>query len=254
MRFDLWKLELRVIWIHGHQLISCWRSQHLDNLDELVDTALARENGLSQHELCRDASGRPNVNDRRVVCCAEDEFGCPVVPRADIGHVRLPLYQTLRRAEVTELQGVRSAVDQQVLRLDVTVADADGVDVGASAAHLVGIKLHENVRHRLFHLVVMLHHPVDSVGAILHNHVQICLPRLFTRSVEGMFQLNDIRVPQLLHDLELSVFVALVLVDLFDRHRLAGLDDLRLVDDAEGPAAQHALRVVRERRLLRAVS
>jgi len=58
-------------------------------------------------------------------------------------------------------------------------------------------------------------------------------------------------VAQLLHDLQLSVLVALVLVHFFDGDGLARFHDLGLVDDAEGAAAKDAFRVVGEGGLLR---
>mmetsp|Transcript_18818 Transcript_18818/g.37965 ORF Transcript_18818/g.37965 Transcript_18818/m.37965 type:complete len:287 (+) Transcript_18818:456-1316(+) len=250
MRLDLGELELRVIRVHRHELVPCWRAQHLDDLDELVDPALAWEDRLSQDELGSDACRRPNVDDCRVIGGAEDELWRAVVTRADVSHVRLAFQQTLRRAEVAEFQGMRPAVDQQVLRLDVTVADSHCMNVGTCATHLVGVELYEYLRHRLLHLIVVLHDTVDGVGTVLHDHVEVRLTWLLAGGVERMLELDHVGVSQLLHDLQLTVLVALVLVHFFDRDRLAGLHHLRLVHDPEGTASQDALGIVGERRLL----
>lgn len=53
------------------------------------------------------------------------------VREADVGHIRLALHQGLRGAEVADLQRVRVAIHQQVLWLDVPVADAHGMDIRA---------------------------------------------------------------------------------------------------------------------------
>ena len=45
---------------------------------------------------------------------------------------------------------------QQVLRLDVAVADALGVDVAQRSAHLVHVQLHEQRRHPLPVLRIVL--------------------------------------------------------------------------------------------------
>mmetsp|Transcript_95961 Transcript_95961/g.271634 ORF Transcript_95961/g.271634 Transcript_95961/m.271634 type:complete len:201 (+) Transcript_95961:1085-1687(+) len=127
------------------------------------------------------------------------------------------------------------------------------MDVSARAAHLVRVQLHQDLRHGLLHLVVVLHHAVHRVRAVLHHDVEVGLARLVPRSVKCVLELDDIGVPQLLHDLELAVLVAFVLENLFDRYRLAGFDDLRLVHDPERAAAQDALGIVGEGRLFRGV-
>mmetsp|Transcript_27146 Transcript_27146/g.68916 ORF Transcript_27146/g.68916 Transcript_27146/m.68916 type:complete len:393 (+) Transcript_27146:146-1324(+) len=250
VRLDLRELELRVIRVHRHELLARRRAEHLDDLDELIHAALPGEDGLPQDQLRRDARGRPDVDDRRVVRGAEDQLWRAVIARADVGDVGLALHQPLRRAEVAELQDVGAAVDQKVLRLDIAVADADSVNVPTRSAHLVRVELYEDLWHRRLHLIVVLHHPVHRVGAVLHDDVEVGLARLVTRGVEGVLQLHHVGVPELLHDLKLAILVALVLEHLLDGHRLASLHNLRLVDDAEGAAAQDTLGVVREGRPL----
>lgn len=40
---DLWEFVLHVVWVHGLDLLLCRGTQHLDDLDELVNAALSRE-------------------------------------------------------------------------------------------------------------------------------------------------------------------------------------------------------------------
>jgi hypothetical protein len=56
MGFDLWEFMLHIIRVHGLDLLPRRCSQNLDNLHQLVDAALAREQGLTQHQLSHDTS------------------------------------------------------------------------------------------------------------------------------------------------------------------------------------------------------
>lgn len=58
---DLGELVFHVVGVHRLDLLSGRRAQDLDDLDELVDAALAREEGLAQHQLGHHASRRPYV-------------------------------------------------------------------------------------------------------------------------------------------------------------------------------------------------
>ena len=55
---------------------------------------------------------------------ARDELSGAVVAAADVRDVGLAPHQVLGRAEVAQLQDAGLRVQQQVLRLDVSVADA----------------------------------------------------------------------------------------------------------------------------------
>lgn len=65
----------------------------------------------------------------RVVDCAKYQLGRPVVARADVRHVRLAGQQLLGAAKVAQLQDGRFGIEQQILWLDVAMADAHLVDV-----------------------------------------------------------------------------------------------------------------------------
>ena len=66
---------------------------------------------------------------------------------------------------------MRCWVNQQVLRLDISVANTHGVDVSKGSESLVSIKLHQKIWNRLLHLVVMLEHTVYSFRDVVHNDV-----------------------------------------------------------------------------------
>ena len=78
-----------VVGVHIHNLALGGSPQHLDDLDEVVHTVLANKKGSPLNHLKQDATYRPNVNHGGIVSCPEDEFGCPVAPRTDVGQVGL---------------------------------------------------------------------------------------------------------------------------------------------------------------------
>lgn len=57
MGFDLGEFVLHVVGIHGTDLVTGGRSQHFDDLYELINARLAGKQRLSQHELRHDTSG-----------------------------------------------------------------------------------------------------------------------------------------------------------------------------------------------------
>jgi len=61
VRLDLWEFVLHVVGIHGLDLLSRRGAEDFDDLDELVDTALAGEQRLAKHQLSHDAPCRPDV-------------------------------------------------------------------------------------------------------------------------------------------------------------------------------------------------
>jgi hypothetical protein len=210
VRLDLRELVFHVVRVHGANLIPCGRTKNLDNLDKLIDTGLAREQWLSEHELCHYATGRPHIwfiqlvgfNFRRlntphtnlggVVRCAEDQLGCAVVSGADVRHIGLVLYEDLCAAEIAKLEDTGCRVQKQVLRLDVSVADPLRVDVGEGAEKLVDVELDLKDRHDRLHLVEVARSAVDSLGDELEHEVQVDLVLLQNTFVSG--QLPSCRV------------------------------------------------------------
>ena len=48
-RLDLREVELVIFGVHGQDLRFVWRAEDFDDFDELVDSAVAGEDGLSEH-------------------------------------------------------------------------------------------------------------------------------------------------------------------------------------------------------------
>jgi len=66
-RSDLRESVLLVVRVHGLNLLFGRRTKNLDDLDQLVDSALSGENGLTQHEFSDDAADRPHIDGSGVV-------------------------------------------------------------------------------------------------------------------------------------------------------------------------------------------
>lgn len=132
------------------------------------------------------ACGRPRLTDvGRVVGGSEDELGCTVVPRADIADVGLAGDEDLGRAKVTELEDARGRVQQQVLWLDIAMADAEGMNVGQRAKELVHVQLDLERRHGLLQFGVMTARTVDGLGDIFEDEVEVQFVFLQTPKVRG---------------------------------------------------------------------
>ena len=112
-------------------------AEELHDLDQvLLRRVLALVRQVAEEELHQDRAHRPDVDADGVLGRAEHELGRAVVPRADVRHVGLPLHQHLRAPEVAQPALERRRVAEQVVRLDVAVADAPRVDVLERAERL----------------------------------------------------------------------------------------------------------------------
>jgi len=160
-----------------------------------------------------------------VVGRAEDELWCSVVSRADVRHIWLVLYEDLGAAEIAKLQNTGRRVQQEILGLDIPVADTLRVDVGEGAEELVDIELDFEYGHDGFHLVEVARRAVDGLGNEFEHEIEVdfillWLTRLAARYagggaiadtyplavvVEEGLELHDVGVPDDAHDLQFSV-------------------------------------------------
>lgn len=56
VRLDLGEFVFHVVRVHGTDLVSRGRTQNLDNLYQLIDTRLSREQRLTKHQLSHNAT------------------------------------------------------------------------------------------------------------------------------------------------------------------------------------------------------
>lgn len=212
-----------VLRVHCLNLFPRRRTKDLDDFDKLIDSALSWENWLAKHKLRNDAADRPDVNSSSVVRVSKDQFWRPVVPRTDVRYVWLALHELLGTAEVAELKHVRLSVAKNILRLDVSVANTLGVNVGDRPHKLVRIQLNDKWRNHLLHFKVLLHHSVGGVWNVVHHDVEVDLVGFVAVRVEALPHLHAVRVMQHLQDGQLSVLVSLVLEYFLDGHCLSRL-------------------------------
>lgn len=110
-----------------------------------------------------------------IIGSTKDEFGSAVIARADVRHIRLAGDKDLCGAKVAEFEHTLGGIQQQILGLDVAMADADRVDVGQGAEELIHVQLDELWRHVLLELDVVTQGAVDGLRDILHHEVQVDL-------------------------------------------------------------------------------
>lgn len=182
----------------------------------MVSTTIARGRGG------RGDGGLTDLGS--VICSAENQFRSSVVTRANIRHVRLIFHENLGTTKITQLQDTRAGVQQQILWLDIAMADPLGVDVGQGAEKLINVQLDLEVGHCGLHLVEVSRRPVNGLGDVLLDEVEvylILLPQkvhqcmlmldwegvtysLPIRVVEGL-EFHDIGMTNNAHDLQLTV-------------------------------------------------
>ena len=137
-------------------------------------------------------------------------------------------------------------MDQKVLRLDISMAEAFWVNICNSSETLICINFHKQNGNRLLLFIIVLQNSKNSFWNIVHHDIQVYLIWLITLGVKGMSKINNIRVRETFHDLELSVFIPFILIDLLDGDFLSCFVNGGLKDNPEGSVAHHSLCIVSE--------
>ena len=222
-----------VVRVHVNDLGLGGRSHHLDDLDQVVDAALADEQGQPVDHLQDHAPSRPDVDHRGVLVGAEDQLRRSVAPRADVGQVRLTLPDDLGRPEIAQ-DGI-PAFEEDVVWLDVSMADALRVDVQEPPKDLVGDEL--EVEGRDAFLRVLLDEAIEVGVVERHQDVQV-LVLAFVGDV-GPKDLHDEIAVQQPDDFEFSVVVLPVLQNSLDGHGPPRIPHPPLEHSAEGALSDH---------------
>lgn len=89
---------------------------------------------------------------------------------------------------------MRVHVTQNILWLNVSVANSLGVDVGDRPHQLVGVKLNNKVGNLLLHFMELFHYSVSGVWDVVHHDVQVNLIGLVSVGVETLSHLNAVGV------------------------------------------------------------
>ena len=135
-------------------------------------------------------------------------------------------------------------IAKNILRLDISMADALCMNVSNGPHELVRVQFDDNIWDLLLHLVVLLHHSVGSVRNVVHHNIQVHLIWLLSVRIERLSHLDAIRMMQHFQNGQLSILVPLVLEHLLDGYCLSGLSDSRLENDTKRPISDNLLCVV----------
>lgn len=128
-----WKLFVLVVWIHCSQIFLSWRPQLFYNFYYLCVSILTLKERCSKQHLCHNAACRPDIDGLVVFVIAKDEFRCSVVAAGDVGDARVVSIVLLSRAKVTYLQNVTTWVNQEIVRLDISVHHSLVVNEGKTS-------------------------------------------------------------------------------------------------------------------------
>ena len=132
-------------------------------------------------------------------------------------------------------------IDQEVLRLDISMHHVLPVDVVEGPHQLVGIKLYQERVDLLPKLLETLLNAIDVGGDVVHHDVK--LARIFVACVkEGVLDPDYVLVVHLFMDLQLTALVLLVLLKLLDCDYQATLGKSAHIDNCKGPMAALDLR------------
>lgn len=109
----------------------------------------------------------------RVVRCPKDELWRAVVAGTDVADVGLASNKDLRGAKIAELEDARGRVEKEVLRLDIAVANADGVDVHERAEELVHVELDLEHWHGLLELSIVPAGTIHGLGDVFEHEIEV---------------------------------------------------------------------------------
>ena len=138
------------------------RAEQLEDVQQLLQLGVAREQRLLARELGEDGAHGPHVHGRGVVAPAQQNLRRAVPQRDDLVRVRLHRHgKRASQPEIRNLDDVLRLVHEQVLRLQVAVHHAVAVQVRAPEAKLV----HEVLHHGLG----------QGVGRAAAGHVHVVL-------------------------------------------------------------------------------
>ena len=135
-------------------MVWCWGAHDFENLANLALAVLAWEEGLHLDHLSYDTSSCPHINLLVVKCRTEDELRCTIISRTDVRNRGISVVHSFGRAEITQFDFVAILIDQDVLRLHITMNDPLAMQVAQTpkqlpSEHLHGYHRDKHVRNRI---------------------------------------------------------------------------------------------------------
>jgi hypothetical protein len=86
----------------------------------------------------------------------------------------------------------------------------------------------------------------DCLRDIVHNHIKVDFIRFVSLGVESMFKGDYVGVVHLLHNLQFSILISLVLVYFLYSHLFIVLIDCGLENHSERPITNYSFSIVSE--------
>lgn len=158
-------------------------TQHLENLEDLIDLGIAHKQRSPLHHLGKDAASGPKVNTESVGLLTEQNFGAAVPESNDFMGVGLDgESKSAGKTKVSQLDVLAHSVDEKVLGLEVAMEDSVLVEVDEGLENLVEEALGLLAREGL-----------TALGA--HVFLEIKL-KVFKYQVELVLTVNDFFEPR----------------------------------------------------------
>jgi len=95
------------------------------------------------------------------------------VPGADISHVGFPFFEFFGRTKITEDKSIEFGVHEDVLGLDISMANAQVVNISECPEHLISINFAQHIRELIFDFVIIPENFVKSIRDIVHDQVEV---------------------------------------------------------------------------------
>lgn len=142
-----------------------WRAKHLEDFEDLVDFTVAHKQRLALDHFREDAASRPQIDAQRVGLLTKQDLRAAVPQRDYLVRVRLDGQpESTRESEVRQLNRLTVGVDQQVLRLQVSMEDSVLVEIDErlqdlveEALGLVGVEgVVASLAHKLLQVVLQV--------------------------------------------------------------------------------------------------
>ena len=124
------------------------------------------------------------------------------------------------------------------------MANTERVYVSKRPKTLISVQFDQNHWNLFFAFVVVFQNAENCLLHVVHDDVQVDLVFLVALCIEGMFELNDVWMLELLHYLQFSILIPFVLVNFFDCNFLICFVHDCLEHHPEGSVSNDTLRIV----------
>jgi len=244
LSLDLWEFKFVRFGVHLENLFRGWGSQNLNNFNKLIKSWLSREDRLTNQHFSYDTAHWPNINSKIIKCSAKDKFRSSIVSWTDVGDVWFIWIEFLGWSKITQLKKVGAGIYQQVLWLNISVTNTERMNISQRSEHLIRIQFNQNIRNSLFSFSVISHNLVEGFRNEIHNNIQKYFILLFALSIESVSQHCNVRMFQLLKNLQFSIFISFILEDFLNCNSFASFSKSCLKYNTKRSISNDSLSVI----------